>query len=106
MAETVICTYRVAAGNEASFEALLTRHRSTLNRLGLVTNKPSTHYRGKEQDNSQPIYYEIFDWIDGAVSRAHEHPEVMAIWEPMDQLCEKRGDKPNMEFPHVELING
>jgi hypothetical protein len=101
MAETVICHYRVAAGNEARFEALLTDHWPTLERLGLVTATPPQHFRGAEQDNGQPIYYEIFEWREGAVDRAHEHPEVMAIWEPMDALCEDRAGKPNMEFPHV-----
>ena len=35
---------------------------------------------------------------------AHEHPEVMAIWEPMDKLTEKRNGRPNMEFPHVQPL--
>lgn len=61
--------------------------------------------RGTEQDNGQPIYFEIFDWQDGAVGRAHEHAEVMAIWGPMEALCEARGGKPNMEFPHVGRIH-
>ena len=106
MANTVICHYRVAQGNEQAFEKLLREHWPTLSRLGLVTATPSAHYRGVEQDNGEPIYFEIFDWLDGADRRAHEHPEVMAIWEPMDQLCESRGTKPNMEFPHVERMNG
>ncbi len=101
MPETVICHYRVKPGNEEQFEALLEAHWPTLQRLGLVTDQPSQHFKGQEQDNGQPIYFEIFDWLDGAVDRAHEHPEVMAIWEPMDALCEARGSKPNMEFPHV-----
>ena len=101
MPETVICHYRVAAGNEGRFETLLNDHWPTLQRLGLVTDQPPQHFRGLEQDNGQPIYFEIFEWRDGAVDRAHEHPEVMAIWEPMDTLCESRGGKPNMEFPHV-----
>jgi hypothetical protein len=101
MSETVICHYRVASGNEDRFEALLQDHWPTLQRLGLVTDQPSQHFKGLEQDNGQPIYFEIFEWRDGAVDRAHEHPEVMAIWEPMDALCETRGSKPNMEFPHV-----
>ncbi len=105
MPNKVICHYRVAAGNEAKFEALLKRHWPTLQELELVTTTPAIHYKGCEQDNGQPIYYEIFDWLDGAVDRAHEHPQVMAIWEPMDQLCENRNDKPNMEFPHVEVIH-
>ena len=28
----------------------------------------------------------------------------MEIWERMDQLTEKRGDRPNMEFPHVQPL--
>lgn len=101
MSETVICHYRVATGNESDFEALLDRHWPTLLRLELVTDTRPQHFRGEEQDNGQPIYFEIFEWQDGAAERAHEHPEVMAIWEPMDNLCEARGGKPNMEFPHV-----
>ena len=106
MPNTVICHYRVAAGNEERFEALLNDHWPTLSRLGLVTDDPPQQFKGVEQDNGQPVYYEIFSWHDGAVDRAHEHPEVMAIWEPMDQLCEARGGKPNMEFPHVESWHG
>ncbi|MGI9325562.1 MAG: hypothetical protein ACR2PZ_10110 [Pseudomonadales bacterium] len=106
MPNKVICQYRVARGNEGAFEELLSKHWPTLHRLGLVTDDPSTHYRGQEQDNGEPIYFEIFDWLQDAVDRAHEHPEVMAIWEPMDQLCEARNGKPNMEFPHVELLGG
>ncbi len=105
MANMVICHYRVASGNEEKFEDLLSRHWPTLQRLGLVTDEPSRTYKGAEQDNGQPIYFEIFEWLDGAAERAHEHPDVMAVWEPMDQLCEGRGDKPNMEFPHVQALN-
>ena len=105
MPNTVICHYRVARGNETKFEALLRRHWPTLHSLGLVTDVPSQQFCGEEQDNGHPIYFEIFDWLDGAVDRAHEHPEVMAIWEPMDKLCEARGSKPNMEFPHVRKLD-
>lgn len=104
MANIVICHYRVAAGNETAFEGLLRRHWPKLHELGLVTDAPSKQFKGREQDNGQPIYYEIFEWLDGAMERAHEHPEVMAMWEPMDRLCEARGGKPNMEFPHVTAI--
>ena len=104
MSEIVICHYRVSPGNEEAFEALLANHWPTLQRLGLVTDAPPQHFKGTEQDNGQPIYYEIFEWLDGASERAHEHPEVMAIWEPMDTLCEARGGKPNMEFPHVHPL--
>ncbi len=104
MPNKVIRHYRVKAGNESAFEELLLEHWPTLQRLGLVTDEPSQQMKGTEQDNGQPIYFEIFDWQDGASERAHQHPEVMAIWEPMDVLCESRGDKPNMEFPHVAVL--
>ncbi len=105
MPETVICNYRVKDGNQARFETLLKNHWPTLHRLGLVIDELAQHFKGTEQDNGKPIYFEIFHWLDGAVDRAHQHPEVMAIWEPMDTLCEKRGGKPNMEFPHVHRFN-
>ncbi len=104
MPNKVICHYRVRAGNETEFEKLLTEHWPTLHRLGLVTEERSQRLKGEEQDNGEPIYFEIFEWVAGAVERAHEHPEVMAIWEPMDALCEQRGSKPNMEFPHVQVL--
>jgi len=104
MSETVICQYRVASGNEPAFEKLLDEHWPTLRRLGLVTETASQVFKGTEQRSAEPLYFEIFEWLDGASERAHEHPEVMAVWEPMDQLCEARGDKPNMEFPHVERL--
>ena len=104
MPNLVICQYRVKAGAESAFEELLAAHWPTLHRLGLVTDEPSQQFRGTEQRSAEPLYVEIFEWLDGAVDRAHEHPDVMRIWEPMDTLCEARGDKLNMEFPHFERI--
>ena len=101
---TVICLYRVARGNEDEFGRLLARHWPTLHGLGLTTDTPARHFRGAEHDGA-PLFVEIFDWVDGAAAgAAHEHPEVMAIWEPMDRLTEMRGGRPNMEFPHVRPI--
>ncbi len=100
---TVIATYRVKAGNEDAFVALLNRHYQTLKSLGLVTDDPPTVYLGKE--NGGPIFYEIFCWKDGeAAGIAHESPEVMAIWEPMGKLVEERDGRPKFEFPHVETV--
>jgi hypothetical protein len=102
---TVICLYRVARGNEDEFSRLLARHWPTLHGLGLTTDTAPRHYRGVEQDGA-PLFVEIFEWAsEGASGSAHEHPEVMAIWEPMDKLTEKRGGRPNMEFPHVQPIH-
>jgi hypothetical protein len=103
--ETVICLYRVRRGCEAEFARLLARHWPALRALALVTDDPPQHFRGAEQEG-EPLFVEIFTWTSGAAARtAHEHPEVMSIWEPMDKLTERRGGKPNMEFPHVQRID-
>jgi hypothetical protein len=102
--ETVICLYRVRAGNEAKFQRLLERHWPTLRALRLVTSRKPKHFRGFEKPG-EPFFVEIFEWVDGnAAELAHTHPEVVAIWEPMDGLCESRAGKPNMEFPHVRPL--
>lgn len=102
--ETVICLYRVQPGRETEFTRLLEQHWPILHGLGLVTDEPPQHYRGAEQ-NGAPLFVEIFTWASGDASRtAHEHPEVMRIWEPMDKLTERRDGRPNMEFPHVQRL--
>jgi len=103
--EIVICTYRVRRGREAEFERLLARHWPTLRSLDLVTDRPPQHFRGSEEDGA-PVFVEIFGWSSAeAAGLAHQHPEVMAIWEPMDQLTETRGGRPNLEFPHFQPLS-
>jgi hypothetical protein len=101
---TAICLYRVAPGNETQFTDLLRRHWPTLHALGLVTDERPQHFRGAERDGG-PLFVEIFTWKTTQSPRlAHEHPDVMAIWEPMDKLTEPRAGRPNMEFPDVYPI--
>lgn len=103
-AETVICHYRVRADAEDQFRELLSRHWPTLRRLDAVTDEPAVIYRGQD-DQSRLFIYEIFHWQSAeAFQKAHAHPEVVAIWEPMAQLCESREGQPAMWFPHVERL--
>jgi hypothetical protein len=94
--ETVICTYRVRPDAEGEFAGLLRRHWDTLHDLGFVTDERSRVLR----DVSEPTYIEIFTWVEGGFERAHQHPDVLAIWEPMEPLLEDRGGRPRWEFPH------
>jgi hypothetical protein len=101
---TAICLYRVIPGREAEFTSLLKRHWPTLRSLNLVTGDRPQHYQGAEQGGG-PLFVEIFQWAsEEAPGAAHQHPEVMAIWEPMDKLTERREGRPNMEFPHVQPL--
>ncbi len=99
----VICTYRVKRGEEPSFRKLLSKHWRTLNRLGLVAKAPRLVLRGLGEE-SRSDFVEIFAWKPGGFEVAHKSPAVLAIWEPMEQMCEPRGGRPATEFPHFEII--
>jgi hypothetical protein len=100
--ETVICTYRVRAGSQDRFRELLNRHWRTLHDLGFVTDEEPLVFRSAEDG---PTYVEIFTWIEGGFGQAHEHPDVLAIWEPMEPLLEDRDGRPRWEFPHFERVS-
>ena len=94
--ETVMCTYRVRVDSEEAFTDLLSRHWVTLRELGFVTADRSLTFRALDE----PTYVEIFTWVEGGFDQAHEHPDVLAIWELMDPLLEDRDGRPKWEFPH------
>jgi hypothetical protein len=101
---TSLCIYRVKSGSETAFRRLLEKHWPTLRRVGLAADVPSTVYQGSEGE-AAPIFVELLHWRDEhGADRAHELPDVMAVWEPMGMLCEARDGRPPMEFPRVERL--
>ena len=101
---TSLCIYRVRKGSEKPFRSLLEKHWPTLRRVGLGADVPSVVYEGTEEEG-EPIFFEVLNWKDTkGPDRAHEIPDVMAVWEPMGKLCEERDGRPSMEFPIVEPI--
>lgn len=101
--QIVICTYRVKPGREKAFRRLLARHWPMLKRLGLVTAAPRLALRALAKERRSD-FVEVFAWKPRAFQRAHTMPEVLAIWEPMEKLCEVRDGLPAMEFPHFEPV--
>ena len=99
--ETVICTYRVRDDAEDRFRDLLGRHWRTLHDLGFVTDDHSMVFKGIDDGLT---YVEIFTWVEGGFDQAHEHPDVLAIWEPMEAFLEDRAGRPKWEFPHYERV--
>jgi hypothetical protein len=95
--ETVFATYRVRIAEEVPFVELLATHWDTLRRLELVTDAPSVVYRSVDEP---PTYVEIFTWVEGGFTRAHDHPDVLTVWEAIGQLLEPRAPHPMWEFPH------
>lgn len=98
--ETVICTYRVRSHLEEEFVELLRGHWTTLHDLGFVTDEKSRLMRQVDE----ATYVEIFTWVEGGFDRAHEHPDVLDIWERMDPLLENRDGRPKWEFPHYQPV--
>jgi hypothetical protein len=99
--ETVICTYRARSDAEKEFLVLLRRHWKTLHDLGFVTDDLPLVFRAAKE----PTYVEIFTWVEGGFGQAHEHPDVLAIWEPMEPLLEERDGRPRWEFPHFTPVD-
>jgi len=99
--ETVICTYRVRPDGEERFAELLNHHWCTLHALGFVTDERPLVFRSIDHGLT---YVEIFTWVEGGFGQAHEHPDVLAIWEPMESLLEERDGRARWEFPHFERV--
>lgn len=92
-------TYRPKKGKEQQLLDLVKRHWSVLQKTGLATQEPATIYRATSKSGlfkkGKVFFIEIFSWIDGEASgRAHQLPEVMAIWEPMGAVLE--GGRPEL----------
>jgi hypothetical protein len=94
--ETVIATYRVRISDEERFRGLLDRHWTVLHDLGFVTDEQSVILRSTDE----PTYVEIFTWVEGGFAMAHEHADVLSLWEQMDPYLEERDGRPKWEFPH------
>ncbi|MFT5286257.1 MAG: hypothetical protein ACI8TQ_002425 [Planctomycetota bacterium] len=104
--DTVICRYTVKPGREAEMEQLFGLHWPALHKLGLVTEEPSRFFKevpsGKPGEPKKPgtVYVEIFSWkTKASPDQAHQSPEVMAVWDPMFEVCEV------MEFPHFQELD-
>ena len=99
----VVCAYRVKPGREKEFIELLKRHWPVLRKLGLVDEQPRLALQGRDTDKTS-CFVEMFAWKDRGFELAHQHPEVLALWEPMEQMCEARNSHPATEFPHYTVL--
>lgn len=81
--EIVFAAYRPRKGREEDLLALVRRHHPTLLRLGLATARTPVVSRAKDG-----TIVEIFEWVSAeAAQKAHDHPEVRALWGPMEEVA-------------------
>lgn len=103
-AQACIWTYWVRPEAEEEFRALLARNWPTLHRLGFVSDDPPWVFRSCEEP---PVYVEIMTWEADGMRPAHEHPDVIPIWEAMKPLVEERAEHrnvPGMSFPFFRRV--
>ncbi len=106
MSSPVIALYRAHPGQTDALLRLVESHHATLQKEGLVTDRPP--YVLRAQDGT---LLEIFEWKDeAAVEAAHHNPTVQALWESfaavadfttLDSLAEAKAP-----FPHFERVSG
>lgn len=102
--EICIWTYQVRPEVEGVFLKLLDRHWPTLNRLGFVTDDQQLTFRSTEEP---PVYVQVMTWEAGGMRPAHEHPDVIPIWEGLKALVEERDEDrnvPGMSFPFYRRV--
>jgi hypothetical protein len=97
----MLCTYRPKKGKEKELFALVKKHRRIRSKVGLATKEPATIYRVVDKDSGEVYFVEIFAWRDEQASGvAHQTPEVIAIWEPMESVLDR------LELAQIETVGG
>ncbi|MDQ4087921.1 MAG: hypothetical protein M3177_07940 [Pseudomonadota bacterium] len=105
MGDMVIAVYRPKPGRDEELLALVRQHVPTLRRLGLATDRPALAMRA-----AQGEVVEVFEWREGGIAAAHEHPEVLAMWDRYAQVCDyaplqslAESQAPFAQFVPIEL---
>ena len=83
MGRMVIVAFRPKPGREDDLLALTRDHVPQLRRLGLVGDTPSLVMRAKDG-----CIVEVFDWKDGAIEKAHDHPDILQMWDCYAAVCD------------------
>ena len=83
MGEMVIAAYKPKPGRAAELLALARDHAPYLRSLGLVSDRPAVIMAAKDG-----TILEVFEWLDGAVERAHEMPEIHELWAKYGEVCD------------------
>jgi hypothetical protein len=105
--ETVHVTYHVQPGKLEEFLGVLKQHHPACRKLGLVLAEPHLILSGKE-DGGKPVVIEILTWIDSDApdSVPGHQPDIKKIWDRLNALVEKRGDKPGIDIDEMDIVTG
>lgn len=101
----VFVLYRPHDGKDDDLRMLIAKHIPTLRRLEMITDRPQVLVK-----SLNGTYIEIFEWKSAeSASKAHEHPEVVSIWEAIAQIADfpalEHLEEAKSRFQHFEPIN-
>lgn len=83
MGTVVIVAFRPKPGKDEALLDLVRSHTPRLRELGLATEREPTIMQGKDG-----VIVEVFEWVEGGIERAHEDPQVLAMWGEFAELCD------------------
>jgi hypothetical protein len=83
MGRVTIAAFKPKPGREMELLRVIADRLPLLRRLGLATGREHILMRSREG-----VIVEVSEWIsDEAINKAHQTPEVLALWERFDACC-------------------
>jgi hypothetical protein len=100
--ETIYSIAHVKSGMETRYAELSAKTWAIYRRLDLVLPAPHIVLRGVDSQNL-PYFVEIFTWRNAEIPD-HAPAEVRAVWQELENACEKRNGRPGIDFSEVTAI--
>lgn len=100
--ETIHSVAHVKPGHEAEYAKLSADAWALYKSLGLVLDRPRVVLRGSDE-KSRPYFVEIFTWRSPDIPD-HAPAAVKAIWQQLEQVCERRDGRPGIDFAEVTAL--
>ena len=100
--ETIYSIAHVKRGLETQYAALSSKSWALYRKLDLVLPAPHIVVRGVDSENL-PYFVEIFTWKSADIPD-HASAEVRAVWQELENACEKRNGRPGIDFAEVTAI--
>ena len=100
--ETIYSIAHVKRGMETQYAELSAKSWAIYRRLDLVLPAPHVVVRGVDSQNL-PYFVEIFAWKSADIPD-HAPAEVRAVWQELENACEKRNGRPGINFTEMTAV--
>lgn len=100
--ETMYSIAHVKRGMETRYAELAAKSWGIYRKLDLVLPAPHVVLRGVDEQN-RSYFVEIFTWRSADIPD-HAPAEVRAVWQELENACEKRDGRPGIDFAEVTAV--